>query len=410
VLAGLAFDTAAGGLRPAADAADLARRAVTGDLIPIDAMEGGYGMLIAGVATMWADRLDDASRINARMLAEARRRGSVIARTAAGSMQALVNWRRGRVADAAADCSMALELAQKAQGTSALLTAARAVSALVALARGAPAEELARIEAEILDGSDPDALPYHLVLHVRGLLRVACGDLDAGIEDLLECGRVSVAWGSGNPTTVPWRSDAALALARAGERERARRLAAEELELAEAFGARRAIGLAQRAVAIVAADAATLPGLARAVATLAESPAVLDLAVALTDLAAAQRRAGNRAGARESAVRAQELAVGCGATAVARRALEEALAAGARPRRVARRGVDALTPAELRVAQRAAEGSTNREIAEDLFVTAKTVEMHLANAYGKLGIRSRTQLADALRAQGEPPAALSAVS
>jgi DNA-binding CsgD family transcriptional regulator len=364
-------------------------------------MEGGYGPLIAGVATMWTDRLDDAGRINARMLAEGRRRGSVVLRTAAGSMQALVSWRRGRVRDAAADCSMALELGEKAQGTGTLLTAARAVSALVALARGAPAGELARIEAEILDeGSDPDALPYHLVLHARGLLRVAQGDVERGIEALLECGRVSVGWGSGNPTTVPWRSDAALALARTGERQRALRLAEEELELAEAFGAARAIGIAQRALGIVADDSTMLE---RAVATLDNSPAALELAVATADLAAAQRRAGRRSAARESATRAQELAMACGATALARRALEEALAAGARPRRVARSGVDALTPAELRVAQRAAEGSTNREIAEDLFVTAKTVEMHLANAYGKLGIRSRTQLGDALRGEARTP-------
>jgi DNA-binding CsgD family transcriptional regulator len=356
-------------------------------------------MLIAGVATMWADRLDDASRMNARMLAEARRRGSVVVRTAAGSMQALVNWRRGRLADAAADCSMALELGQNAHGTDALLTAARAVRALVTLARSADAEELARIEADVLErGSDPDALPYHLVLHARGLLRVAQGDVDRGIEDLLECGRVSVAWGSGNPTTVPWRSDAALALARAGERERARSLAAEELALAEAFGARRAIGIAQRALALVCDDETTLPTLEQAVATLAHSPAALDLAIATTDLAAAQRRAGQRVAARASATRAQELAMSCGATELARRALDEALAAGARPRRVALRGVDALTAAELRVARRAAEGHTNREIAEDLFVTIKTVEMHLANAYGKLEIRSRTQLADALGA------------
>jgi DNA-binding CsgD family transcriptional regulator len=88
----------------------------------------------------------------------------------------------------------------------------------------------------------------------------------------------------------------------------------------------------------------------------------------------------------------------CGATVLARSALEEALAAGARPRRVARRGMESLTPSELRVARRAAEAHSNREIAEDLFVTIKTVEMHLANAYGKLGIRSRTQLVDALGA------------
>jgi DNA-binding NarL/FixJ family response regulator len=407
ILAGHAFDAAAGGLRPASEAADLAARAVAGDLLPIDPMEGGYGILIAAVAMMWADRLDDASRINARMLSEGRRRGSVIVRTAAGSMQALVNWRRGRIADAEADCTMALELGQNAHGTDTLVTAARAVRALVAVTRGADAEELARVEADVLRGSDPDALPYHLVLHARGLLRVAQGDVGRGIEDLLECGRVSVGWGSGNPSTVPWRSDAALALARVGDRERARQLAAEELVLAEAFGAKRAIGLAQRALALVVDDVTTLPTLERAVATLAESPAVFDLAVATVDLAAAQRRAGQRAAARASATHAQELAMGCGATVLARRARDEALAAGARPRRVALRGVNSLTASELRVARLAAEQNTNREIAEELFVTVKTVEMHLANVYGKLGIRSRTQLADALGAGGESPETLS---
>jgi DNA-binding NarL/FixJ family response regulator len=217
----------------------------------------------------------------------------------------------------------------------------------------------------------------------------------------LECGKVSVSWGSGNPSTVPWRSDAALALARAGDRERARQLTAEELALAEAFGAKRAIGVAQRALALVSDDVSTLPTLEQAVATLAESPAAFDLAVATVDLAAAQRRAGQRSAARASATHAQELAMSCGATVLARRARDEALAAGARPRRVALRGVNALTASELRVARLAAERNTNREIAEELFVTVKTVEMHLANVYAKLGIRSRTQLADALRAGSE---------
>jgi DNA-binding NarL/FixJ family response regulator len=402
VLAGLAFDVAASGARPAAAAAELAARAVAGELIPVDPTEGGYGMLIGGVATMWSDRLDDASRINERMLDEGRRRGSVVVRSAAASMQALVDWRRGRIPDADANSALALELSEAAHGTAALTTAACAVRALVALVRGADGEELARIETEVLERrADPDALPYHLVLHARGLIRVTRGELDRGIADLLECGRVSLAWGSGNPSTVPWRSDAALALAQAGERDEARRLAEEELELAESFGARRAIGVAQRALARVADDESTLPTLEQAVESLAASPAALDLAVALVDLAAAQRRFGERAASRESATRAQELAMRCGATALARRAREEALAGGARPRRVALRGVDSLTPSELRVAQRAAAGHTNREIAEDLFVTVKTVEMHLANSYAKLGIRSRTQLPDALGATAE---------
>ena len=59
-------------------------------------------------------------------------------------------------------------------------------------------------------------------------------------------------------------------------------------------------------------------------------------------------------------------------------------------------GVEALTPAERRVAQLAAEGLTNRQIAETLWVTLKTVEVHLGRSYGKLGIGSRRELASAL--------------
>ena len=227
---------------------------------------------------MRSDRLDDASRLNARMLAEARRRGSVIVRCAAGSMQALVNWRRGRIPDAAADCSMAIDLGENAHGADALLTAARAVQALVALTRGADASELAAIEAEVLDRRpDPDALPYHPGgiyarprPHRAGRRRPRNRRPPGG-------GRVSVAWGFGNPTTVPWRSDAALALARAGERVQAQRLAAggagtaEELRR-EARDRPRPTG---RCV-LVADDATTLPALERAVVTLTDSPALLD--------------------------------------------------------------------------------------------------------------------------------------
>jgi DNA-binding NarL/FixJ family response regulator len=411
VLAGLAFDSAAAGVRSAVECGALAARAVASDLIPVDPTEGGYGMLIAGVAMMFSGRFGDASAIYARMSAEGRRRGSVVVRSAAASTGALVNWRRGRIREAEADSSLALDMAAESHGTEALVNAARAVKALVAVTRDPSPDELARIEAEVLDTSaDPDALPYHLVLHARGVVRVARGDFDGGIVDLLECGRLGLAWGAPNPAVVPWRSDAAVALARAGDRERAKALAAEELELAARFGAPHAIGIAQRAVALVAKDATSLATLEQAVASLSQSGAALDLAVAATDLAAAQRRAGLKSDARKTAARAQELAVACGAAAVARRAREEALATGLRPRRVALKGVDSLTPSELRVAQRAAEGLTNREIAEDLFVTTKTVEMHLANAYAKLGIRSRTQLAEALEPHGASDASLATVS
>ena len=93
-----------------------------------------------------------------------------------------------------------------------------------------------------------------------------------------------------------------------------------------------------------------------------------------------------------------ELAVRCGAGALAARALEELRAAGAPPRRAALSGTDSLTPAERRVADAAARGASNREVAQTLFISEKTVEAHLGHAYSKLEISSRRELAGALAA------------
>ena len=87
-----------------------------------------------------------------------------------------------------------------------------------------------------------------------------------------------------------------------------------------------------------------------------------------------------------------ELAHRCGAPPLVEQAREELLAAGARPRRIVRTGVDALTPSELRVSRLAAERMTNREIAQALFVTPRTVEGHLTHAFQKLEISSRDEL------------------
>lgn len=77
-------------------------------------------------------------------------------------------------------------------------------------------------------------------------------------------------------------------------------------------------------------------------------------------------------------------------------AWQELLAAGARPRRKELKGAASLTPSERRIVELAAAGQTNREIAQALFVTAKTVETHLGHAYTKLGVGSRVELATAL--------------
>ena len=115
-------------------------------------------------------------------------------------------------------------------------------------------------------------------------------------------------------------------------------------------------------------------------------------AKSLTELGAALRRAGQRGAARAPLGEALDLAARCGARPLAARARQELAAAGARPRRDRRQGVEALTPTELRVAHLAAAGKTNREIAQELYVTLKTVEGHLAHTYAKLGITSRAEL------------------
>jgi DNA-binding CsgD family transcriptional regulator len=121
---------------------------------------------------------------------------------------------------------------------------------------------------------------------------------------------------------------------------------------------------------------------------------------ALVELGAALRRSGKRAAALESLARGMDLAHRRGATVLAARARVELVAAGARPRRLAISGADALTASERRVAAMASEGMTNREIAQALFVTQRTVEGHLSNAFARLGIASRDDLRGALVADG----------
>src|SRR5829696_4144438 len=114
--------------------------------------------------------------------------------------------------------------------------------------------------------------------------------------------------------------------------------------------------------------------LAGAVAQLERSQLALERARALVELGAALRRLGRRAAARDPLRLAADLAQRCGAEQLAARALQESRLAGARPRRTALHGVDALTTRERETAELAAAGLSNREIAETLFVTLKTVE------------------------------------
>ena len=198
-----------------------------------------------------------------------------------------------------------------------------------------------------------------------------------------------------NPAWLPWRSARAEALHRLDRADEAQAAAADELEAARAWGAPTTVGRSLRVLGAVRGQAG-LADLEEAVALLEGTPERLELAKALAAQGTAMRLARRPTDAREPLRRALELATVCGAEPLAEHARTELHAAGVRPRREALSGVESLTPSERRVADLAAAGRTNRDVAQELFVTPKTVEVHLSNAYRKLGIRSRRELAGAL--------------
>ena len=198
-----------------------------------------------------------------------------------------------------------------------------------------------------------------------------------------------------NPAWFAWRSLTARALDGLGRPEEALALLEAELTLARVWGAPGPIGRALRITGEIERGEG-IPRLEEAVRVLEDSTARLEHALALAALGATLRRARRPTDAREPLRRALELAEACGADGLVERARGELHATGVRPRAAARSGAGALTPSERRVAAMAVEGMSNRDIAEALYVTPKTVEIHLSSAYRKLGVRSRRELPGAL--------------
>jgi DNA-binding CsgD family transcriptional regulator len=242
----------------------------------------------------------------------------------------------------------------------------------------------------------PESFGLVPLLRARSLLRLAQGDGRAGLADALAWGRAFEALGFHNPAGGHWRSQAALAQLALGDGSEANRLAEEELNLARRWGAPSAVGRALRVLALSTRGKAATALLRESVLELESSPAVLERAQSLIELGSSLRRDGKQIEARDRLRAGLDLARRYGATPLAEHAEEELMAAGARPRVRALSGAESLTPSERRIAAMAAEGASNREIAQSLFVTQRTVEMHLSNAFRKLEIKSRTQLPVAL--------------
>jgi DNA-binding CsgD family transcriptional regulator len=325
------------------------------------------------------------------MAAEAHRRGSPFALSGIYYLQGW-NWlARGELAEAADCLRRSTEVAYPWSSTASGYTVACLAEVLTERGELAAAQDILAGRERQLPGSDADTL----CREADAQLLVAQGRWPEALEAVDECA-AGLRPGVVNPAWVPWRSLKALALEGVGDRDAALALLEQELAAARAWGAPRALSRTLRLLGTVRGGREGLDLLREAVQIAEESPARLEHAKALTALGSALRRDRQPAQAREPLRAGFEIASRCGAQPVVERARAELYAAGARPRREALTGPESLTPSERRVADLAADGQSNRDIAQALYVTPRTVEFHLTGVYRKLGIANRAEVAGAL--------------
>lgn len=343
-------------------------------------------------ACIYVDELDLAEQVSRRSHQAACDSGDVVRQCLTSYWLGLAHLHAGRLEDAATRLAAALRR-RDAGWTSAVPWTAAALC-ITHLERGRPEE--AAYALSLADDTDPEGFHTSVVLEARGHLALATGDSRSALEHYEASGRhLADAFFIDAPTVITWRSNAALAIcAQNGDLRRARTLAEEELTQARSMGAPR-----QQARALRAAAAAR-PGTAKAVRLLREAEAItaaagprLEHLRVLTDLGAALIATENPMAAREPLQEALEASETSGAGAVAVRARTLLRVTGTRPRRTARTGAGVLTATELQIATLAASGHSNRSIAEVLTISERTVESHLYNAFAKLRIHRREQLA-----------------
>jgi DNA-binding CsgD family transcriptional regulator len=379
----------------------LVDRALADDLLVKDIGAGRWPMANVLIALTDIDEYDRALALSDAVREVARPSGSVTTEILASDHRGWIHARRGDLAAAEADMRPGLAMALAANLTTVIGT--QLFYLQDALLERDSLGDIAEVAQTLDPGPGVEGTwAAGALAMARGRLRMQKRDQERGLDDLRHTVELARTLRMG-PTVWPIRSVLALALPRS-ERDEALALVDEELDLARATGLPRPEGVALRAAGALAAgngegDAIELLG--ESVAVLERSPARLEHARSLVALGAALRRAGQRADAREPLSAGLGLARAGGAQRLARHAADELRAAGGRRSARLGTGRDALTASELRVAQLAANGASNPEIAQELFVSLKTVETHLSHAYAKLdlsGRGARRHLAQALEA------------
>ncbi|MEQ8834065.1 MAG: AAA family ATPase [Miltoncostaeaceae bacterium] len=385
---------------PAHEVAAAAQRALAGEALlgEVGLLSGSYHLLVLAL------RLSELPDLALAALEagdiERRRTSSRLGALYMDHGRAYWAWSFGSLTAAEGHARAALAAADET-GLALARTSLETLLAEILLARGATEEAAALAEGLAITPVVERTIAGSDALAARGWTRRATGRTDEAEADLRRARDLVLARG----WRAPHKARATLRLAhllagRPDGRDEALALAGESLAAAEAAGLAGAAGIARRVRGLALGAHEGLDELAGATAALAESPLAMDHAWALCDLGAAQRRLGRRRESRETLRRALDAGLRLGAGRLAGVARDELAASGARLRTEALAGVAALTPGELRVVELAARGMTNRQIAESLWVTRKTVEVHLGRSYGKLGIRSRGELAAALAPAG----------
>jgi len=375
----------------AAGARDLALRAAgDGVLLSEESSEGTAVYLCSGALT-WTSAFDHSQALLTGAIEDAQVRGSSMAFATASSCRGYARMRVGMITEAILDFEAALE--QRAQGWNAYLSMVLAGLVECRIARGDLDHALA-FSDELESLAHTQDMTGAYATSALGDLAEAHGDHDRAAQLYAELGRL-VADRMDNPAILPWRSGRALALIRLGQGRESAALARENTERARAFGAPHAIAQALRTQAAVDPGADRLGLLREALVVLEHTRALRLEAQIATDLAGMTvllhgnddtgevvrllRKAEAHAAFQELRPLADRV----------QRLLERI---GEPVRRTTSDAVNMLTVSERRVADLAASGMSNRQIAQQLFVTVKAVEWHLSNVYRKLGIRSRTRL------------------
>ncbi|WP_431330522.1 helix-turn-helix transcriptional regulator [Streptomyces sp. IPPR8] len=379
-------------------AADSARRARRALRTP-DAPLGTWSLLPASLALYLAEEDRAADDALEAVLRDSRDEAAVWTYALALSTRAMFRLENGAVTDSAADAQTALEIIGRERwGDNATMAHTAYATSLVARGETEQAEEA--LSAIKRPGLDRFVWEYHWYLMALGRLRQARGDLEGALETFVACGDSLEEAGLANPVFAPWWLEAACLLGGLGRTEEAREFTERGAAPSERWGTLRARGYAALARGASTPGAAAVEPLREAVALLRSSPARGHEARASLMLGRALVREGRAREAREHLREAVALARRCGCVALARQARQELVAAGGRMREITSSALDMLTGTERTVAGLVASGAGNREVAQSLFVTVRTVELHLTSVYRKLGVQRRADLGAALRAEG----------